>query len=754
MEDDDYGSFMGTCWGWTKPFASYIGSILFLIAFALIFVAYVSPNWLAVIPSKAPSDNTFLNMGLWLTCYTNVKNPYYDTAWTFGYQGCRWVYYPVLASFTSLQDYLLPSFIVAVQIGFSFCFLLTMILFFTIIVYLIKYSRGNREGKVPFLIVTGMLLHTAGILGILSVIVFGSLAGSRYWAYQWQFHKISWAFGLAVAGSVLLHIAGIFFLVEACCQFKSRQRMLEASRQPSPSSATTMTAGDAGQETMLDSASRLVLTPINKLSSMLKDRFGVSERHDEFKLAQVDELDKDGIPQRPEQLEGSPYGRRKPLASRIESDAVQQQSAPAVHRPPSPPVPPPPELDEGFNESPPRPATRAEVSKQALSTILNSVAAKQSHQYPHRDTGEGEPRYSFSSASSTDEMLPAATHQQPPSKDRQLMTSALFDRFSAKPTPAPTGKGRQAEKLYKTPEKSVPVTSSSAYTPPPPQPLANHPSTSTYGLPSSPSPLPYGYYHQPVALKRSSPETPSHPFSPADTPTKPNLSSLFHGQMTPSTASSQGDSPPAFKAMAKGELRSIEISSPVLVSSSNQSIRQMQTSQTSSTGQHQPLATASLQKVVYEYAVPSAPPVPATTQAQSTRGYEYEQGGSRRARPEPLSFHQDARAGARRAIEEIITHEIDKEMSDLTEELPGGGRSSQQGANGKGNNKPSMSTAAAVAEILANRQPLSVRISIEKHKKETSYKKSQSYGPDGRGHKKDGGGGGKKGNTPFSESSL
>lgn len=66
-----------------------------------------------------------------------------------------------------------------------------------------------------------------GILGLVSVIAFGGLSKSRYWAYEWQFHRLSWAFGLATAGSVLLHIAGIFFLVEAGCQFKHRRRAVE-----------------------------------------------------------------------------------------------------------------------------------------------------------------------------------------------------------------------------------------------------------------------------------------------------------------------------------------------------------------------------------------------------------------------------------------------------------------------------------------------------------------------------------------------
>lgn len=70
-----------------------------------------------------------------------------------------------------------------------------------------------------------------GLLGTISVIVFGALSRSRTWAHEWQFNDLSWAFAVAVAGVVLLHLAGILFLVEAHCQYKkrSRQRIMHGS---------------------------------------------------------------------------------------------------------------------------------------------------------------------------------------------------------------------------------------------------------------------------------------------------------------------------------------------------------------------------------------------------------------------------------------------------------------------------------------------------------------------------------------------
>jgi len=64
-----------------------------------------------------------------------------------------------------------------------------------------------------------------GLLGTVSVVVFGALSGSRTWAHEWQFNDLSWAFAVAVIGVVLLHLAGVLFLIEACCQYKKKLKV-------------------------------------------------------------------------------------------------------------------------------------------------------------------------------------------------------------------------------------------------------------------------------------------------------------------------------------------------------------------------------------------------------------------------------------------------------------------------------------------------------------------------------------------------
>lgn len=449
-------------------------------------------------------------------------------------------------------------------------------------------------------------------------------------------------------------------------------------------------------------------------------------------------------------------------------DALPQRQMSPV-RPPSPPVPPPNEPDETLETFPSKVAKQKQVSREALSTILNSVASKQGQR------SEGEPRYSFSSASSTDEMLPPPPLPcEPPPQpqqtipEKQLMTSTLFDRFSTKKLPSTAGRNKSTERDHspKFAEKPSP-TSSYPIPGPRSQPSAPlPPSTSTYGLPS-----PYDFYHTPVS-KQYSPEVPSHPLSPGphDSLNKPALSTIFHGQMTPSSTAS--DSPPTYKTKAKGEMRSIEISSPVFVSSSNQTIRQeygnhyavsQQQEQVPNriSQQQQPLSASGLDRVVYQYNLPSpsAPPAPASSPPSSQNSPGGGQSHPNERYQQQQNLLRQTSETVRRSIEDILRHEMEEDM-------PSSGRSNDQTRSGqqsgttRGAGGKPLSAAAAVAEILANRQPLSVRISIQKHKTETSYKKSQSFGSDNQGgsnagaKNQGGGGGARKSEYPFSESSL
>lgn len=91
------------------PWWARVGTVIFLIAFLFIFTSYVAPDWIEVNPQRAPRDTTFRKLGLWMSCYTNLHDPYYyDPYLTSGFEGCRWIYYPVVSSYLDLRDFLLP----------------------------------------------------------------------------------------------------------------------------------------------------------------------------------------------------------------------------------------------------------------------------------------------------------------------------------------------------------------------------------------------------------------------------------------------------------------------------------------------------------------------------------------------------------------------------------------------------------------------------------------------------------------------
>ena len=107
IEDRDSNSSV-TCGG--RSFAGHIATTVFMFAFFLLFIAMVAPDWLQVDSEKAPPSTKFQKLGLWMSCYTLLHDPYYyDPYLTGGYQGCRWIYYPVTATVNDLREFILPG---------------------------------------------------------------------------------------------------------------------------------------------------------------------------------------------------------------------------------------------------------------------------------------------------------------------------------------------------------------------------------------------------------------------------------------------------------------------------------------------------------------------------------------------------------------------------------------------------------------------------------------------------------------------
>lgn len=81
----------------------------------------------------------------------------------------------------------------------------------------------------------------AGICGFISVSIFGANGDNRDWMPYWQHNDLSWSYGLACVGSLLLIPAGTLFLVEAkrarYRRFGNSQPAAQYSMEPSKPSA-------------------------------------------------------------------------------------------------------------------------------------------------------------------------------------------------------------------------------------------------------------------------------------------------------------------------------------------------------------------------------------------------------------------------------------------------------------------------------------------------------------------------------------
>lgn len=80
------------------------------------------------------------------------------------------------------------------------------------------------------LLSNGAMQVLAGVCGFISVSIFGANGDKRDWMPYWQHNDLSWSYGLACVGSLLLIPAGSLFLVEAR---RARYRQFRSSQPPS-----------------------------------------------------------------------------------------------------------------------------------------------------------------------------------------------------------------------------------------------------------------------------------------------------------------------------------------------------------------------------------------------------------------------------------------------------------------------------------------------------------------------------------------
>lgn len=150
----------------------------------------------------------FVLLGLWEVCLNNFQDihRFYDVR----FSGCMWIFEE---EYYIIHDYILPSFFITIQFFFTLSFTLHLLALLMTLLFL-GCSRES-EKYITLLLTNGSTLVLAGLLALLSVIMFGCYGDSRDWMPNWEHNNMGWAFAMACIGAVMLFPAGILFLVEA-----------------------------------------------------------------------------------------------------------------------------------------------------------------------------------------------------------------------------------------------------------------------------------------------------------------------------------------------------------------------------------------------------------------------------------------------------------------------------------------------------------------------------------------------------------
>lgn len=125
---------------------------------------------------------------------------------------------------------LITAFMVATQVFFTVCFLLSLISFCLILLFTLCCDP-ERKRYIELISTIGYLTLISGISGGLAVIIFACLGNADGWMPGHANNYLGWSFALGVIGSVLMLIASALFLVEANVQQKSRNYLKESQTQ-------------------------------------------------------------------------------------------------------------------------------------------------------------------------------------------------------------------------------------------------------------------------------------------------------------------------------------------------------------------------------------------------------------------------------------------------------------------------------------------------------------------------------------------
>jgi len=180
----------------------YLNSILFLIGF-------ISPYWLK--SNVIDQSSEFVNMGLFTVCFVNYKNlqatgdKYFD--------GCLWLQSNELFQ---LRRWLLPNWLILIQVLESFCICLIVTILISILIGLLhtaELSRNKLRRKFYFIFYITILLVSLDLLIITCLFLFGINSFFHEWTPESKLIEnvfIYWSFWIQCISLVSSIFASIY----------------------------------------------------------------------------------------------------------------------------------------------------------------------------------------------------------------------------------------------------------------------------------------------------------------------------------------------------------------------------------------------------------------------------------------------------------------------------------------------------------------------------------------------------------------
>ena len=100
----------------------------------------------------------------------------------------------------------------ATQFFFTICFVGMLVAMAMVMMYLLCIDDYYR---VKVLRWTGFDLMVGAACGTIALIIFGAKGDGRNFMPDWEHNYLSWSFGLAFVGVVMMYVTAVLFLVEA-----------------------------------------------------------------------------------------------------------------------------------------------------------------------------------------------------------------------------------------------------------------------------------------------------------------------------------------------------------------------------------------------------------------------------------------------------------------------------------------------------------------------------------------------------------